>query len=140
MEYDINQNIKETENRINFIRSFSSGNNKRQNLSIVPASIYAGFRQLLTNRPDIKQAELELAAAKLDVKVARAEFFPFGISAGVGYNAFKTSFLFKPLLYSLAGDLAAPLINRNAIKAEFSANARQIQAMYNYERVILNAY
>jgi outer membrane protein TolC len=45
------------------------------------------------------------------------------------------------LLYSLAGDLAAPLINRNAIKAEFSsANARQIQAMYNYERVILNAY
>jgi outer membrane protein TolC len=38
-------------------------------------------------------------------------------------------------------DLAAPLINRNAIKAEFSsANARQIQAMYNYERVILNAY
>jgi outer membrane protein TolC len=32
-----------------------------------------------------------LAAAKLDVKVARAEFFPsFGISAGVGYNAFKT--------------------------------------------------
>jgi outer membrane protein TolC len=52
-------------------------------------------------------------------------------------------FLFKSpasLLYSLA-DLAAPLINRNAIKAEFSsANARQIQAMYNYERVILNAY
>jgi outer membrane protein TolC len=44
-------------------------------------------------------------------------------------------------LYSLAGDLAAPLINRNAIKAEFSsANARQIQAMYNYERVILNAF
>jgi outer membrane protein TolC len=44
------------------------------------------------------------------------------------------------LLYSFTGDLAAPLINRNAIKAEFSANARQIQAMYNYERVILNAY
>jgi outer membrane protein TolC len=36
----------------------------------------------ITNRPDIKQAELELAAAKLDVKVARAEFFLFGISAG----------------------------------------------------------
>jgi outer membrane protein TolC len=114
-------------------------------LSIVPASIYAGIpSQLLTNRPDIKQAELELAAAKLDVKVARAEFFLLLYFSGVGYNAFKTSFLFKSpasLLYSLAGDLAAPLINRNAIKAEFSsANARQIQAMYNYERVILNAY
>ena len=44
-------------------------------------------------------------------------------------------------MYSLAGDLAAPLINRNAIKAEFSkANARQLQILYNYERTILNAY
>ncbi len=35
----------------------------------------------------------------------------------------------------------APLINRNAIKAEFNnANARQLQVMYNYERTILNAY
>jgi multidrug efflux system outer membrane protein len=45
------------------------------------------------------------------------------------------------VLYSLAGDLAGPLINRNAIKAEFyNANARQVQAMFNYERTILNAY
>jgi outer membrane protein TolC len=44
-------------------------------------------------------------------------------------------------LYSLVGDVAAPLINRNAIKAEFkSANARQLQALYNYERTVLNAY
>ena len=35
----------------------------------------------------------------------------------------------------------APLINRNAIKATYySANAKQIQAVYNYERTILNAY
>jgi outer membrane protein TolC len=47
----------------------------------------------------------------------------------------------ESLLYSLAGEFAAPLINRNAIKAEYkSANARQIQALYNYERTILNAY
>jgi outer membrane protein TolC len=45
------------------------------------------------------------------------------------------------LIYSLAGDLVAPLVNRNAIKATYySANARQIQAIYNYERTILNAY
>jgi len=99
----------------------------------------------LSNRPDIKQAELDLAAAKLDVKVARAEFFPsLGISAGVGLNAFSPAYLFRmpeSILYNLAGDLAGPLINRNAIQAEFaSANARQIQAMYNYERSILNGY
>jgi outer membrane protein TolC len=146
MEYDINQNIKETENRINFLLGRFPQEITRDRtavLSIVPASIYAGIpSQLLTNRPDIKQAELELAAAKLDVKVARAEFFLLWYFSGVGYNAFKTSFLFKsPASLFFAGDLAAPLINRNAIKAEFSsANARQIQAMYNYERVILNAY
>jgi outer membrane protein TolC len=47
----------------------------------------------------------------------------------------------ESLLYSIAGDLAGPLINKNAIKAEFySANARQLQALYNYEKTILNAY
>ena len=47
----------------------------------------------------------------------------------------------ESLLYTLAGDLAGPLINRNAIKAEFyTANSKQLQAMYNYERSILNAY
>jgi outer membrane protein TolC len=99
----------------------------------------------LANRPDIKQAELELVAAKLDVKVARAEFYPsLNISAGIGLQAFNPSYLVKfpeSLLYSLIGDLAGPLINRNAIKAEYSkANAKQLQAIYNYERTILNAY
>src|SRR5690606_40717216 len=47
----------------------------------------------------------------------------------------------ESLLYNLAGDLTAPLLNKNAIKAEFnSANARQIQAIYNYERTLLNAF
>jgi outer membrane protein TolC len=86
-----------------------------------------------------------LAAAKLDITVARSEFYPsLNISASYGLQAFKPSYLFtlpESILYSLAGDLAAPLINRNAIKAEFSnANARQLQALYNYERTILNAY
>ncbi len=45
------------------------------------------------------------------------------------------------MLYSLAGDLAGPLVNRKGIKAEFyNANAHQLQAMFDYERTILNAY
>ena len=37
--------------------------------------------------------------------------------------------------------MAAPLINRNAIKAEFAnANARQIQSLYEYEKTVLGAY
>lgn len=148
LQYDIQQNITEKENQLNFLLG-------RYPQPIVrtagafeqlkPAMVQAGIpAQLLANRPDIKQAELELAAAKLDVKVAKAMFYPsVGITAGIGYQAFNPSFLLKPesLLYTLAGDLAAPLINRNALKASYySANAKQLQAIYNYERTILNAY
>lgn len=150
LEFDILQRIKETENRINFLLGRYPQEIPRDNsnfLGLLPQAVNSGIpSQLLANRPDIKQAELELAAAKLDVKVARAEFYPsFGISAALGFEAFKPSYLVKypaaSLLYSLAGDIAGPLINRNAIRAEFNnANARQLQAMYNYERTILNAY
>jgi NodT family efflux transporter outer membrane factor (OMF) lipoprotein len=149
LEYDLLQRIKETENKINFLLARYPQEIPRSHnnfFETIPPMISSGVpSQLLANRPDIKQAELELAAAKLDVKVARAEFYPsFEISAGLGFQAFKPSYLVKfpeSLLYSLAGDLAAPLINRNAIKAEFyTANSRQLQAMYNYERSILNAY
>ncbi|WP_315824932.1 TolC family protein [Paraflavitalea speifideaquila] len=148
LEFDILQKIKETENRINFLLARYPQPIPRDTnnlLNLLPAVVNTGIpSQLLANRPDIRQAELELVAAKLDVKVARAEFYPsFGISAAIGFQAFKPSYLIKfpeSLLYSLAGDLAGPLINRNAIKAEFyNANARQLQAIYNYERTILNA-
>lgn len=149
MEFEILQNIKETENKINFLLGQYPQEIKRDKtnfVSLMPAVVHSGIpSQLLANRPDIKQAELELEAAKLDVKVARAEFYPsLDISAALGLQAFKPSYFFKfpeSVLYLLAGDIAAPLINRNALKAEFaSANTRQIQALYNYERTILNAY
>ena len=148
LEYDIAQQIKATENKINFLLGrYPQDIVRTKNiLELTPAAVQAGIpSQLLANRPDIRQAELELAAAKLDVKVARAEFYPsFGISAGIGFQAFNPTYLFRmpeSLLYSIAGDLAGPLINKNAIKAEFySANARQLQALYNYEKTILNAY
>jgi len=149
LEFEILQKTKETENRINLLLGRypqEIPRNRENFLDVVPSAVHTGIpSQLLANRPDIKQAELDLAAAKIDVKVARAEFYPsFGISAAFGLQAFKPSYLVRfpeSMLYSLAGDLAAPLINRNGIKAEFlNANARQLQAMYNYEKTILNAY
>jgi NodT family efflux transporter outer membrane factor (OMF) lipoprotein len=149
LEFDILQKIKENENKINFLLGRYPQEVKRTSsdfLALLPAEVKSGIpSQLLRNRPDVKQAELELVAAKLDVQVARAEFYPsLDISAVFGVQAFKPSYLFtlpESVLYSLAGDLAAPLINRNAIKAEFSsANSRQLQALYNYDRTILNAY
>lgn len=147
--YYIQQSIIEIENRINFLVGRYPQpivRNSQRFTKLVPSDIYAGIpAQLLQNRPDVKEAELALAAANMDVKVANANFYPsLDISAGVGFQAFSPEYLLKApesMLYSLAGDLTAPLINRNAIKATYySANAKQIQAVYNYERTILNAY
>lgn len=149
LQYHIQQKITETENHLNFlVGRFPQPieRSSRDFNTMIPDTVYAGLpSQLLENRPDIKQAELGLRSAKLDVKSARAEFFPsLHLSGGAGYEAFNTAYFLKTpasLAYSVGGDLVAPLINRQAIKAAFySANARQVQAVFNYERSILNAY
>lgn len=147
-KYLIMQQITVTENRINFLvgRFPQPVVRNTTSLDVKADTIQAGIpSQLLANRPDIRQAEYDLKAAKLDVKVAKAQFYPsLSISAGVGFQAFNPKFLFQSpesMLLSAAGDLVAPLINRNAIKAAYnSANARQIQMVYNYEQTILTAY
>lgn len=149
LEFDIQQNITESENKINYLLGRFPQPIKRDRNAfdgLIPQTVQAGLpAQLLANRPDIKQAELDLAASKLDVKVAKAQFYPsLEISAGIGYQAFNPSYLLRTpesLIYSLAGDLAGPLINRNAIKAAYlTANAKQLQAVFNYEKSILNGY
>lgn len=149
LEFAIRQQLTEKENRINALLGRYPqpiAVEKRAFLDLVPSVVHSGIPvQLLGNRPDIKQAELELEAAKLDVKVARAEFYPsLDISASLGLQAFKPSYLTKlpeSILFSVAGDLAAPLINKSAIRAEFtSANAHQIQSLYEYDKTVLNAY
>lgn len=147
--FAVKQEIVEAENRINFLLGRTSQHVARDSDNFIGRdlnAVYAGVpSQLLKNRPDIRQAEYELAAAKLDIKAARANFYPsLEINAGVGLEAFKTKFLTstpESLLYSVVGDIVAPLINRAAIKAEYkNANAKQIQAVYDYEKTILNAY
>lgn len=148
LQFDIRQKIVETENRINFLvgRYPTAITRKSENfMSMEVDSLAAGIpAQLLTNRPDIRQAELALQAANLDVKVARADFFPtVDISAGVGFQAFNPSFLLDPesLLFHLMGDLTAPLINKKAIRARYNmASAQQVQAVFQYEQTLLNAY
>ncbi len=149
MEYDIQQQVTESENKLNFLLGRYPQPIIRDTAVFqdqLPVLVKAGVpSQLLKNRPDIKQAELELYATKCDVKAARAEFYPsFGITGGLGFNAFKPSFLFvspESIIYSIAGDLVAPLINRSAIRAEFNrAKAYQLKAMYDYQKAILNGY
>lgn len=148
-QYFIAQQIIETENRINFlvgrfpqpvIRSSETFND------LMPEMIQSGIpSQLLNNRPDIRQAELELAATKLDVKSAKANFYPsLAIDAALGLRSFSASKLAtmpESMFYTLGAGLMQPLVNRNAIKAYYyTANSKQIQAVYDYEQTILTAY
>jgi multidrug efflux system outer membrane protein len=149
LQYDIKQRITVTENSINFLVGRYPQHVKRNSgniLDLAPNVMQTGVpMQLLENRPDVQQAENELAATKLDIEVARANFYPsLSLSAGLGLRAFNPVYIAKlpeSLIASLAGELVGPLINKNAIKAAYaSANAKQIQAVYNYEKTVLSAY
>ncbi len=148
LQYEIQQQIVETENKLNFLTGRFPAPITRNDASFnttVFDSIASGVpSQLLENRPDIRQAEQELAASKLDIKVAKANFFPtFRISASAGFQAFNPAVWFNPtsLLYNVFADMMAPLINRNAIVAGYkSSRAKQIQAVYKYEQTILKAF
>lgn len=149
LKYEIEQERIETENEINYLlgRYPQAIERTQESFNTTPflALQYGLPSQLLANRMDIKQAEHQLESRKLNVKVARARFYPsIGISAGIGLQAFDPSYLVKTpksLLFSLAGDLVAPLINRAGIKAQYQqANAKQLQAVFEYEKTILSAY
>ncbi len=148
-EYNILQNIVETENKINLLLGrYPQKINVDSNPSAqkLPSLIESGIpSQLLNNRPDIKQAELELQASNFDVKAARAEFYPsFNMGATLGFSAFKPSYLLRTpesMMYSLVNDITGPVVNKSAIKAAFNtANALQIEALYTFQKTIINGY
>lgn len=147
-QYEIGQRIVETENQINLLLGRFPVRVERSSdtfLTVQPA-VHAGLpAQLLENRPDVRRAELELRAAQLDVSAARARFYPsLHLDGRLGYQSFDVRHLVDTpdsILYSIFAGLTAPLLNRNAITAEyFSANSRQVQAVLRYERAILSAF
>jgi NodT family efflux transporter outer membrane factor (OMF) lipoprotein len=149
LEREAVREVAEAENRINLLLGRYPqplARDRQQLLAESAARLRAGVpAQLLTNRPDIREAELQLQATRFDVKAARAAFLPsLNLSAGAGFEAFKPSFLLRipqSLTHSVVGGLLAPLVNRRALEAQFAgASASQIQAMYHYQRTILTAY
>lgn len=149
LEYDVRQAITETENRLNVLLGRVPrpiGRNAATFETALADSLLAGVpAALLRNRPDIRQAELEVIASKADVRAARAAFYPsLNITASVGFQSYATRLLFsspESFVFTLVGGLYAPLVNRSAIKAEFqAANAYQTQALYHYQKTTVTAY
>lgn len=148
-EFALKQEITECENALNLLLGrypTPIQRDAKQLLNEDVKTIVTGLpSNLLSHRPDIRQAEHELAAAHWDIETARKAFLPsVNISATLGLEAFNPTYLTrmpKSLAYSVVGGLTAPLINRKAIEANFQqADAAQLQALYEYDKTLLTAY
>lgn len=112
----------------------------------LPALVRTGMpADMLLRRPDVRQAELELAATRADVAAARAAFLPsLTLSPYVGLNAYKASLLFSTpgsLAYGLLAGVAAPLVNRSQLKASYRQSAaRQQAAYYRYQQAMQTGF
>jgi NodT family efflux transporter outer membrane factor (OMF) lipoprotein len=147
--FETRQQVTQAENRLNVLVGRAIGDVARTAREFEVPSLRGiepgSAADLLARRPDVRRAELELAAAALDVKAARARFYPaLGIAGEIGLESFELGSLTSApasVLYGLSADLTMPLLNRRAIKAAFNtANARQLQALYEYQRTLVGAY
>lgn len=100
---------------------------------------------MLSRRPDIQQAALELEAAKADVKAARAAFLPsLNITPYVGFNSFNAGLLFNTpasVAYGVLGGITAPLLNKKQLESQYNiTTAAGMSAFYQYRQMIINGY
>ena len=100
---------------------------------------------MLTLRPDVRAAEMELLASKADVMAAKAAFYPsLVLGAGGGFNSFDVGKWFTApasLVYDLAAGITAPIFQRNQIRSMWEeARASQRIALSQYHETALKAY
>ena len=99
---------------------------------------------LLMKRPDIDAAYQRIRAADSRVKVAHRDLYPrFSLTASGGSQSATLKNIADADLsvWSIAGNLTAPLIDGGQRRAELgAANARAKQALANYQSTVLNAF
>ena len=113
--------------------------------ALTPPPIPAGLpSSLLERRPDILQAEQTLVAANAEIGVAKAAYFPtIGLTGFLGSVSGDLGRLLTNSTgqSSLAGGIAAPLLNRGAIDGQVKqSEAMQQQALFQYRQTVLNAF
>ena len=112
----------------------------------LPLRLQAGLpAAMLLRRPDVQQAELELAATRADVAAARAAFLPsLTLTPYLGLNAYRASVLFTTpgsLAYGLLAGLSAPLLNRNGLKSGYRRSVAEQQIAYNnYQKAVQTGF
>lgn len=110
----------------------------------LPERLCAGLpAELLSRRPDVKQAEMTLAQCFYDTNIARAAFYPnLSLSGAFGWTTGSGNIVLDPgsLITNLIGSLAQPIFNRGALKAKkLAAEAKYKQAVYEFRQSLLDA-
>jgi multidrug efflux system outer membrane protein len=107
----------------------------------LPANIPS---KLLLKRPDIEAAEQRLVAAKHQVHVARASYFPeISLNALFGFNSNHSGNLFDPASKSkhIGANFAMPVFDFGKTKANVQyMEADKSQAMLDYQHVVRVAF
>ena len=142
----IRKSISETENALSAILAMPSHSIERNNLTEAsfPDTISIGVPlQLLSNRPDVRQAEMELAQAFYATNVARAAFYPnITLSGTLGWTNNGGGVITNPgqWLLNVIGSLTQPLFNRGVNIANLNiAKSRKEEDKLLFRQALLNA-
>jgi NodT family efflux transporter outer membrane factor (OMF) lipoprotein len=114
-------------------------------IPIAPPEVPVGLpSDLLQRRPDVQQAERELAAATAQIGVATADLYPkFSLTGTFGYESVSASdwFAGASKFWSLGPTVQWNLFDAGRIRANIKAqNARQEEALAGYEKTMLSAF
>ena len=143
---ELKQQQKETENSLCNLLGRVSGTIARGSLKdqVLPTTVSAGVPlQLLSNRPDVYQAEMALAAAYYTTNQARAAFYPkLTLSGSAGWTNSLGQVVSNPggVLLNAVASLAQPIFNKGQLKSNLRVSkADEEIARLNYKQTILNA-
>jgi outer membrane protein, multidrug efflux system len=147
---DLERRIEQTENLIAILLGRTPDAQPRgralpDTLALVPPTVPAGLpSSLLERRPDIRQAESQLAAATARIGVAKADYFPrvtLTGAAGAGGVAINGSWFGPTGLLAVSPQITLPIFNMGRIKAGVnSAEARAQAALLAYQQTITQAF
>ncbi len=110
---------------------------------LVLPEVAAGLSSdVLLGRPDVRQAEQQLAAANASIGAARAAFWPrITLTASAGTASASLSNLFKDGAWSFAGQVLQPLFDGGRNRANLAAaEAQRDIAVAQYERAVQAAF
>jgi NodT family efflux transporter outer membrane factor (OMF) lipoprotein len=100
--------------------------------------------ELLTQRPDIRQAEAQLASSNFSVESARAAFFPqIQLTTQTGVQSAALASLFGPgaWFYTLSAGLTQPLFDGFLLESQLKqAKGVQLQNLQAYRKAVLSAF